>query len=47
MGGFPLFMAVVRAETLSYRCAAAVMGLVVAPLLAGRLADSFGCRCRC
>lgn len=52
MGSFPLFMAVVPAETLSYRGAAAVMGLVVAigeltggvvgPLLAGRLADSFG-----
>jgi predicted MFS family arabinose efflux permease len=52
MGSFPLFMAVVPAETLAYRSAAAVMGLVVAigeltggvagPLLAGRLADAFG-----
>jgi MFS family permease len=52
MGSFPLFMAVVPAETLAYRSAAAVMGLVVAigeltggvvaPLVAGRLADGFG-----
>ena len=51
MGSFPLFMAVVPAETLSYRGAAAVMGLVVAigelvggvvmPLVAGQLADAF------
>lgn len=52
MGSFPLFMAVVPAETMRFHQAAAVMGLVVAigeltggvaaPLLAGWAADSFG-----
>ena len=52
MGSFPLFMAVVPAETLRFRHTAAAMGLVVAigeltggvaaPLLAGGIADSFG-----
>jgi len=52
MGTFPLFMAVVPAETLAFRGTAAAMGLVVGvgeitggvfgPLVAGRIADLFG-----
>ena len=52
IGTFPLFMAVVPAETLNFRSTAAAMGLVVAigeifggvlmPLVAGRIADSLG-----
>lgn len=52
MGSFPLFMAVVPAETLGAGQAAAAMGLVVgigeltggvgAPLIAGRIADAMG-----
>jgi predicted MFS family arabinose efflux permease len=52
MGAFPLFMAVVPAETLHFRHTAAAMGLIVAigeltggvaaPLLAGGIADAFG-----
>jgi MFS family permease len=52
IGSFPLFMAVVPAETLNFRSTAAAMGLVVgigeiaggviAPPVAGRIADSFG-----
>ncbi len=52
VGSLPLFMAVVPAETLNFRSTAAAMGLVVgmgeifggviAPPVAGRIADSFG-----
>jgi MFS family permease len=52
VGALPLFMAVVPAETLNFRSTAAAMGLVVgageifggviAPPVAGRLADVFG-----
>lgn len=52
IGSFPLFMAVVPSETLNFRSTAAAMGLVVgvgeiaggviAPPVAGRIADSFG-----
>jgi MFS family permease len=52
VGALPLFMAVVPAETLNFRNTAAAMGLVVgageifggviAPPVAGRLADAFG-----
>ena len=52
VGSLPLFMAVVPSETLNFRSTAAAMGLVVgageifggviAPLAAGRIADSFG-----
>jgi len=52
VGALPLFMAVVPSETLNFRSTAAAMGLVVgageifggviAPPVAGRLADSFG-----
>ena len=52
VGSLPLFMAVVPSETLNFRSTAAAMGLVVgageifggviAPLVAGRIADSFG-----
>jgi MFS family permease len=52
VGSLPLFMAVVPSETLNFRSTAAAMGLVVgageifggviAPPVAGRLADTFG-----
>jgi MFS family permease len=52
IGSFPLFMAVVPSETLNFRSTAAAMGLVVgigeiaggviAPPVAGRVADAFG-----
>ena len=52
VGSLPLFMAVVPSETLNFRSTAAAMGLVVgageifggviAPPVAGRLADAFG-----